>query len=84
MARQVHDGDIAPTLAAAAHWIQTCLIEDGSLFLKAERWTPALIAELRTAFDNHPDTSADDFMTKLRRQVGSASTAARQLMAEAL
>jgi hypothetical protein len=84
MARQVHDRDISSTLAAAERWIKTCLIEDRSVFSEKSLWTAQLVDEVYHAFVEHPDFGADDFMTKLKGQMRSASPAAKQLSAEML
>jgi hypothetical protein len=83
MARQVHDRDISATLEAASEWINRCLIEDGSMFAK-NLWRLGVAREVQRAFDDHPDFGADDFMTKLRGQMKSASPTVQQLMAEML
>jgi len=83
MARQVHDRDISATLEAASGWINRCLIEDGSMFAK-DLWLLSVAREVQQAFDDHPDFGADDFMTKLRGQMKSASPSAQRLMAEML
>jgi 5-methylcytosine-specific restriction enzyme B len=84
MARQVHNRDIAPVLAAAEQWINICLIEDGSALSNKSLWTDSLVNEVYQAFVKHPDYGADDFMTKLKGQMASASASAQQLMAEML
>jgi hypothetical protein len=84
MARQVHDRDIAPVLAAGEQWINTCLIDDKSNFSNKALWTAPLVNEVYGAFVKHPDYGQDDFMTKLKGQMASASTSAQQLMAEML
>src|SRR6266852_4613912 len=84
MARQVDDKDISSTLAAAKQWIEKCLIEDGSMFVHGPLWTAALVEEVHHAFVDHPDFGTDDFMTKLKGQMGRASELAQYLMAEML
>jgi 5-methylcytosine-specific restriction enzyme B len=84
MARQVHNRDISATLGAASEWLNRCLIEDGSMFAKEDLWQPGVSSEVQRAFDDHPDFGDDDFMTKLRGQMKSASSAAQRLMAEML
>jgi len=51
MARQISKRDLSPILAAAAQWLETCLIEDHSLFLADARWTTSLVLY---HFDNVP------------------------------
>jgi hypothetical protein len=84
MARQTQNCDISPILAAAEHWIKTCLIEDRSVFSQDSRWTVALVDEVHAAFVEHPDFGDNDFITKLKGQMKSGSPAAQQLMAEML
>jgi 5-methylcytosine-specific restriction protein B len=84
MARQVHDRDISPILAAAGQWIKGCLIEDCSLFSQNSLWTAQLVDEVYHAFVEHPDLSKDDFITKLKGQMRPASQASQQLLAEML
>src|SRR4051794_14227181 len=84
MAKQVPDRDIAPTLAAANHWIRSCLIEDGSVFAPGTLWRAELVEEVNHAFVDHPDEGTDDFMTKLKGQMASATAPAQCLMAEML
>jgi hypothetical protein len=84
MARQVHNRDITPTLAAAEQWVNNSLIENGSLFSEASLWTTTLADEVHHAFVDHPDFGKDDFMTKLKGQMKTATPLAQQLMAEML
>lgn len=84
MAHQVHDRDISSTLTAAERWINTCLIENCSVFSDASLWTARLVDEVYHAFVEHPDFGEDDFITKLKGQIRPASSAAQQLMAEML
>jgi len=84
MARQTKTRDLTPILVAAESWISRCLIDDCSVFLTNSRWTGALADEVFHAFVEHPDYGADDFMTKLKRQMEPASPAAKQLTAEML
>ncbi len=82
MARNVHDKDIAPILAAAERWIQTCIVEDRSIFTSSALWTSPLVEEVHHAFVDHPDYGSDDFLTKLKGQMKPVSRPAKQLMAE--
>jgi len=84
MARKFLQRDISPIHTAANTWIQTCLIKDASLFSSDSRWTPQVVQEVFHAFVEHPDSGQDDFMTKLKGQMKSASASAQQLMAEML
>lgn len=82
MARQISNRDLGPILAAASNWVETCWVNDGSLFSADALWTPALIEEVRSAFVDHPDEGGGDFMSKLKAQMAGASAAAQRLMAE--
>jgi len=84
MARQTHEWDLSATLSAAEHWINTCLVEDLSLFSKDSLWTASVVDEVYYAFVEHPDFSQNDFRTKLKGQMSSASASAQRLMAEML
>lgn len=85
MARQIADRDLAPLLEAARRWIDTCLVEDGSMFaLGRELWTAANADILQRDFVDRPDTSSDDFITKLQRQLADAGPPAQQFTAELL
>jgi len=84
MARQFNERDVSLVLQAAKRWIKDCLIADGSVFTGTSLWTSALLTDDYRAFVEHPDFSADDFMTKLKRQMSAAPPPAQQLMAEAL
>lgn len=68
----------------AQQWIQSSLIADHSVFSADTLWSAANVEEVRSAFVDHPDEGSDDFSTKLRRQMESASPAAQRLMAEML
>ncbi|MBI4018469.1 MAG: hypothetical protein HY368_02570 [Candidatus Aenigmarchaeota archaeon] len=84
MARAINGRDNSSTLDAAVHWLKACLIEDRSIFSKESLWTTKLADEVYHAFVEHPDFGDDDFLTKLKGQMKSASPQARQLMAEML
>lgn len=84
MARLTNRDDLAPVLAAYEKWKDTCLVEDGSLFSQGPLWTSANVEGVKRAFVDHPDLGDDDFTTKLKGQMKSASAAAKQLMAEML
>jgi 5-methylcytosine-specific restriction enzyme B len=82
MALITNKRDLSAVVRAFQHCLQTCFVQDGSLFSSASLWTPALIEEVRRAFVDHPDAGRDDFITKLQRQMKDSSSAAQQLMAE--
>jgi len=85
MARRCNWRDFTPTLEAARHWIDNCLIEDGSIFSPTERiWTVENIEKFKSAFVDHPDVSSDDFITKLKRQLKDCSSNVIKLASEML
>jgi 5-methylcytosine-specific restriction protein B len=84
MARYIPEREIGPVIAAARVWIDSCLVADGSVFSKDPLWTAPMIAEVRAAFVDHPDTGQDPFGAKLRRQLTTCSPTAKQLASEML
>jgi 5-methylcytosine-specific restriction protein B len=84
MARLGGNRDVAPILSAAEHWINSCLIQDGSMFTPESLWTAGIVQEVYGAFVEHPDFGQDNFITKLKSQMANASIAAKRLAAEML
>jgi 5-methylcytosine-specific restriction protein B len=85
MARQNSKRDTSPILSAGESWIAECLLKDGSVLMRGKSlWTAPLVDEVYRAFVEHPDVGADDFMTKLKRQMAAVSASAQQLTAEML
>lgn len=84
MARKTSTRDFSPILNAARIWIDTCLIEDRSLFSDKGLWTGPLASELKKFFVDAEDLSSETFIEKLRNQLKPASKNARLLMAEIL
>jgi 5-methylcytosine-specific restriction protein B len=85
MARRTPERGLAPVLDAARRWIDTCFVEDGSLFAPGRPlWSAANTEVLQRDFVDRPDASSDDFMTKLQRQLSGAGAAAQQFAAELL
>ena len=84
MARRFKGRDSAPILSAAENWIKECLIEDRSVFIQEARWTAPLVEKVYQAFVEHPDFGHEDFMTKLKGQMGSSPQTVQQLAAEML
>ncbi len=84
MARLIQQRDLTPIFNAFAKWRDGCLVQDGSLFSTASLWTPENVAEVKRAFVDNPDESAEDFTTKLKGQMRIASPPSQQLMAEML
>src|SRR5437762_788722 len=84
MARLTNKRDLSPVLEASRTWIDTCLVDNLSLFSTVALWSPEVVEEARQAFVEHPDEGDDDFITKLKGQLRTASSGAQQLMAEML
>jgi len=82
MSRHTASHDLSPVLAAARHWLDACLVGDGSVFTSESLWTASNLEALRVAFVEQPDTGADDFMTKLLRQTRRLSPQVKRLSAE--
>lgn len=82
MAREINGRSLKPVLDAAQHWINDCLVSDGSIFSTEKLWTAENIEEVRKAFVDHPDEGEDSFMEKLKNQMKHASVAAKRLVAE--
>jgi hypothetical protein len=82
MARLIKSRGLEPVINAAQEWVQTCLIADNSVFSDEALWTPENVAEVRRAFVEHPQEGKDNFFTKLKGQMESASASAKRLMAE--
>lgn len=71
-----------PILAAAAHWKERCLINDGSVFTDYQLWTAENVDQLKRHFVDNLDYGEGGFWTKLEAQLEPASPAAKQLAAE--
>ncbi|MGM0984879.1 MAG: McrB family protein [Pseudomonadota bacterium] len=82
MSRYHHNRDITALLQAAAHWRDTCLIEDGSLFGSESLWTREFLAELNRAFIQNPLEGNGSYLDKLKQQLADVSPQAARLMAE--
>lgn len=81
MARSWVDGAV---LASARRFADECLVNDGSLFDRSRSvWTLATIEEFSGRFMS-VDESSDDFVTKLKRQVGGLSADAILLATEVM
>ncbi len=75
--------DAETLLNAAKEWKQRCLLDGGSLFTERDLWTRSNFDELRTLYvENLDDESSDSFLTKLKRQLGPGSPAAKCLWVE--
>jgi hypothetical protein len=84
MARITNNDTLGPIIDAAQKWIRQCLIEDGSCLSAGSLWTLGNVEEVKRAFVDNPDLGKDDFLTKLKGQMQSASPAAKKVMAEML
>ncbi|MDQ6771318.1 MAG: AAA family ATPase [Gemmatimonadota bacterium] len=84
MARITPEEDFSAIIAVAQNWVETCMIEDGSMLSNKSLWTLANVENVREAFVGNPDTGKDDFLTKLKRQAERSSQPGKQLMAEML
>ena len=86
MSRFNPDRDVTPALTAVAHWLQDCLVGDGSLFAATERlWTAEHLDALDRLFVQQPDEGGTaGFLEKLERQLRPGDPACRRLMAEAV
>jgi 5-methylcytosine-specific restriction protein B len=82
MARLTKSQRLEPVINAAQEWVRNSLIADNSVFSSAPLWTPENVAEVRSAFVDHPDEGKDDFSTKLKGRMAAASPSAKRLMAE--
>jgi 5-methylcytosine-specific restriction protein B len=82
MARETPEKSLASVLQAADHWIKTCLIEDGSVFLLEQRWRLENLEAAYNAFVMHGIEGSDAFMTKLKVQLQNSSPEEVQLFAE--
>lgn len=84
MSRYNSTRDSGPVLDAAARWIRTCLIDEGSLFGDSALWRQEVMHEVKRAFTDNPDEGGDDFYEKLNGQLSKCSSEAKCLMAELL
>ena len=78
MARLTKSRSLEPVIDAAQEWIRTCLIADNSVLSDEALWTPENVAEVRQAFVEHPQEGKDNFFTKLKGQMESASGSASE------
>lgn len=77
--------DAEPVYAAAEHWRNNCLLDEGSLLFPDNRlWTAPTIAQVRSAYVDAPDEGSDTFLVKLGRQLADLSDDAKALAAELL
>ena len=55
MARLIKARSLEPVINAAREWLENCLIADNSVFSSGPLWTHENVAEVRSAFVDHPD-----------------------------
>jgi 5-methylcytosine-specific restriction enzyme B len=82
MSRYCGDVDPSVILAAAAHWRDTALIGDGSVFTEKKLWTEQSLAALDQHYVQRPDEGEGTFHEKLQQQLAPAGAEAIQLAAE--
>ncbi|MFC4160446.1 AAA family ATPase [Chitinimonas lacunae] len=83
MSRYCPHLDPTALLAAAAHWRQIALVDEGSLFSRERLWQPELMAALLDRLGEPPALDPPDFAAELRRRLADTPRLAR-LAAEAL
>ena len=84
MARYIGDKKSEAAFRAARHWVDCCLIDDGSALSDRALWTAPHLHELVTHFVDQRDAGKGTFYQKLRMQLEGASPQAHRLMAEVL
>jgi 5-methylcytosine-specific restriction protein B len=82
MSRYCGDVDTSEILAAAAHWRDTALLGDGSVFTEKKLWTQSSLATLDQYYVQQPDQGEGTFHEKLQQQLAPAGVEAIQLAAE--
>ena len=65
-------------------WRTECLVEDGSLLFPESIWTAANVDLLIEHFVENPLEDDDDFVSKLKRQLGDQPREVVRLMAETI
>lgn len=84
MARYIGDLDPEPLFKAARHWVDRCMVEDGSALGSDKLWTSEYLTELDEHFVKQPDAGSGTFYEKLNGQLQGAPPQACCLMAELL
>src|SRR5690625_3877214 len=84
MALYIPPHDAPPIIAAAREWVQTSLVNDGSVFGTGSISTAENYDALDRYFVQRPDAGEGSFYEKLRTQLADAPPEARKLMAELL
>ncbi|MBA3916316.1 MAG: hypothetical protein H0X25_21215 [Acidobacteriales bacterium] len=73
-----------PILDAAAHWRDSALTDEKSVFTAGALWTREYLAALHRDFVLQPDVGDGVFLTKLREQLSQTPAAAKKLAAEVM
>ncbi|MFZ5573024.1 MAG: AAA family ATPase [Thermodesulfobacteriota bacterium] len=84
MSRYCGKKDSAGTLAAAEHWRQKCLLEDGSVLTEKSLWKQENFEEIDKHVVNQPNEGEGNFFEKLEAQLISTKPEIKQLTAEIL
>jgi 5-methylcytosine-specific restriction protein B len=82
MSRYCGETKTGPILAAAEHWKQRCLAQDGAVFSDQAVWATPQITPLVDHYVNNLDLGEGHFLDKLESQLKPVSSAAKQLAAE--
>lgn len=69
---------------ATERWKNSCLLGEGSLFVRTSLWNAKNFGSLDTYYARNLDEGEGDFFTKLKGQLGPAPAEAKQLAAEVL
>lgn len=82
MSRDSQKHDLTDILGAAQQWRDSCLVRDGSLFLKESVWTQESFEQLYEDFFLRRLDGEGTFLEKLDQQLASSTPEAIKLMAE--
>ena len=82
MSRYCGEKVTKPILDAAAHWRDSVLLTNGSVFSEKPLWTDLHVASLNEHFVERPDLGEGVFLTKLNQQLADTVDGAKQLASE--
>ena len=82
MSRYIGDTDPDPVLAAAAHWRDSALLGEGSVFSSEALWTADGLEALDRFFVQRPDIGEGKYLQKLEKQLEPSDAKAKMLAAE--
>jgi 5-methylcytosine-specific restriction enzyme B len=82
MSRDSQENDLTKILEAAEQWRDSCLIQDGSLFLEEAIWSLENFEQLYEDFFVRRLDGEGSFLEKLDQQLASSTPGAIKLMAE--